>query len=130
MLGKIAGLLLLKKTMSASSSLLENLFAGLVVVAVLSLMATLLLGSLILGGVIFGYQALLTSGYEAQTAALIMGGAVLCLLVIILAAIVLCIRKLRKIPKRLVINEAPALNIVSNITDAFVEGFRRPQARR
>lgn len=129
LLGKIAGLILLQRTVSASSSLLEKLLAGMAAIAVLALIATLLFGSLLLGGVYIGHQTLLASGFPEQTANLITGGIVLCLFLIAIIGIILCIQKIRDIPKRLIKNEAPAVNAVGNVVDAFVEGFRKPQAK-
>ena len=129
MLGKIAGMILLQRTVSASSTLLESLLAGMAAIAVLALIATLLFASLIMGGIYVGYQALLASGFTAQAAALVTGGVIFCLLIVAVVAIIACIRKIRGIPKRLVTNEAPMINIVSQIADAFTEGFRKPQAK-
>jgi hypothetical protein len=128
MLGKIAGFLLLQKTVSTSTSLAKNLLASMAAIIVLALIATLLLGFLILGGIYIGHQSLLAFGYSEQAAALITSGGILCLLVIILLLLAHYVQKIRDIPGRLVINEAPVVNVVSYIADAFVEGFRRPRA--
>jgi hypothetical protein len=129
LLGKIAGFILLQRTMSASTSLLESLLAGLAAIAVLALVSALLFGAFILGSVYVGYQALLASGYTALQAALIAGGAILCLLLAAITGILFYIRKIRGIPKRLVMNEAPVAGAVSHVVEAFVEGFRKPQAK-
>jgi hypothetical protein len=129
MLGKIAGFILLQRTVSASKSLLESLLAGMAMIAVLALIATFLFGSLILGSVYIGYQALLAYGYPEQTAALITGGIILFLLALAITGIIICVQRIRGIPKRLVTNEAPMVNVVSQVADAFAEGFRKPQAR-
>lgn len=124
-LGKIAGFLLLQKTASISNSLIAALLAGLAIIAILSLMAMLLFGFLVLGGIYVSYQGLLGAGFTPQQAALITGGVIFVLLAAIIAVILMCVRQIKTIPKRLVTNEAPVVNVVSNIADAFVEGFRK-----
>jgi hypothetical protein len=128
-ISKIAGLFLLQKTASMGNFIVESLLASLAAIILLAFAATLVFGFLLLGGVYIGYQTLLATGYAPLAAALVVGAAILCLLVGLLVALSVCIQKIRTLPKRLVIREAPMVNVVSHIADAFAEGFRKPQAR-
>jgi len=130
MLGKIAGFLLLRKTLSVSTSLIESLLVGMAFVFMLSLVASILFTSLIAGGIYVAYQGMITHGVEPLAAACILGGIIVLVLAVIIMAAVLLAYKISHIPKQLTLVESGISRHINDVVDAFSEGFNAVPAKR
>lgn len=128
MLGKIIAALIMRKTISPGIPLFQRLLAGMAAMLILSLIASILTGALVVGGVYFVYNALIVEGLDPQIA---LAGAGTLLFVLILALVLttaILARNLRGVVKRIMIAEHPITHRVTSIADAFVEGLTTRRA--
>ena len=123
---KIIGFLLLRKSMSDSGSLIVSLLAGMAAVAVLTLVAGLLFCVLLLGSIYTGYYILLSAGVAPLTAALILGGILLCSFIICTIAILTLVKRISRIPRRVTGINTPFGDQIGVVVDSFIDGFNTP----
>ncbi len=129
MLGKIAALAVMHKTIPAGTSLFQRLLVGLAAALALSLIASLLAGALIIGTAYYAYNVLVERGLDADAAFFSVGFFVLFLFVMMLVAAVACVRSLRDLPRRILDQEAPLTHRAGNIASAFIDGLMTHKPR-
>ena len=100
-----------------------RLLSGIVVVAGLTIVASILMGALLVGGFFAAYQALLHFGFEPLGAAGIVGGCILFVLIIFVFLAVRSVRQLQELPQRLLKKKSPLVARTDDIVDAFFEGL-------
>ena len=125
LLSRVASVMLARRAMASSSSLLESLLAGLMAVAILALLATLLIGFLIVGALFVGHDLLMQQGFTYAQSSLVIGGLVAFMLLVVAGAALQQLRKIKSIPKQLIMNEVPGVSLASNVIGSFMDGFRR-----
>ncbi len=130
MLDKILGLILLRKAMFASTSLIESLLAGIAVIFILALIANVLIASLIVGGIYVAYNALIAYNVTPLTAAVIVGLSILLILAIILIAILLLTHRIKRVPQHFLSRESIIARNINHVIDSFLEGFNAVSLRR
>lgn len=122
-LSKLLGLILLRRTMSASTSLLEGLLTGAAAIFVLGLVFTILIASLIAGGIYVSYNTLVAHGMDPLTAGIIIGSVILLILAVLFAILIVSIIRIGKLPKHFVTTESEIAKTANRIIDAFMAGF-------
>ena len=104
--------------MFAGGLLCRRLLSNGVFIILLAVVAGMLVGALLIGGLYVAYGALIGHGFDATTAALIVSG-------IIVIAITLCaifiVRLIRKL--RTALLPMPIAPRIHNIASAFMDGF-------
>ncbi len=123
MITKLFEVWTLSKTISAATSMLMRLLAGVAAIVICVILAAILLAVLLIGAVLVAYRQLVISGMDPQMAALLIGA----ILLAMLAGVVLYAKKhlnqLRVTSRSLVNFKAPGTDNVVRLIDAFMEGF-------
>ena len=130
MFERIIGFILLRKTLSAGTSLVESLLVGMAVVLLLGLIASILLASLIGGGIYVSYHAMLSYGITPFLASCIIGGTLFMLLLLIMLTIIMCVLRIKTIPRRLITVESKFTEPFNKVVDAFINGLNNTPVRR
>jgi len=130
MLEKIAGFLLLRKSISAGTSLIESLLVGMALVFMLGLLASMLLTSLIAGGIYVAYHVMIAHGVVPLTADYILGCVIFLMFMIIVLAAMLFAYRISYIPKQLVSADSAIGRHVNEAIDAFADGFATASAKK
>jgi hypothetical protein len=123
MIGKVAARVLMHKTTPPGTPLFHRLLAGVAAVIAFSFLAALLLGALLIGISYFVYYLLITRGVDNEIAMISVGGFLLLLICIFIAAAIACAKHVRHIPKQMVATEAPLAYRISSVANAFVDGL-------
>lgn len=130
MLAKLVSLLLLRKSISVGTSLLESLLVGMALVFMLGLLASMLFTSLIAGGIYVAYHAMLAHGIAPLTADYLLGGIIFMALIIIILSAVIFAYRISHIPKQLMTSDSVIGKHITEVIDAFADGFTGASVRR
>lgn len=123
MLSKHTALLLMHKTNSAGIPLLQRVLAGVAAILVLSLMASVLGGALVIGGLYFFYMFLVQNGLDPQAALGIQLAIIFLLAVLLLIFAFACVKNMRIVIRRSLASESPISYYASSAVHAFVDGL-------
>ena len=113
----------ISKTFSAASSLLMKLIAGVAVIMLCVVIASILFAALLIGAILVAYRQLVLSGMDPQASALLVGIVIAILLFIVILIAKKRISNIRLASKNLSNFKAPGTESVMKLVDAFLEGF-------
>lgn len=122
-LGKLAALVVMRKTISPGMPLFQRLLGGIAAVMVLALIASVLTGVLVIGGLYAIYLTLIAYGLDTQAAAISLAVVTLVLIAGCFGGAVLCARNLRTVMRRMMIMESPVAYRAGTVANAFVDGL-------
>lgn len=101
----------------------KRLVSGVISVIALTIILSMLVGALMIGGFYAGYLALVHAGFEPHIAGLLTLGIIMFTIIIFILIMVTSVRRLRNIPQ-VSTTEKPALIVKANgVVDSFLEGF-------
>jgi len=102
--------------------LFQRLLAGIIVVASLTIVISIMISVMLVSGLYIGYFALLQYGAEPAAAMIIIGiAAILTVIMLILSALA-CLHHLRQMPRNL-LKRSPLASRAMNALDAFTDGL-------
>jgi len=130
MFGKLAAIVLMRKTASARIPLFQRLLVGVTAVLTLALLTAFLVGTLIVGCVYFIYQQLVEQGIEPGTVLVSLAVFIILLIVAFGLGVMLWARRVRDLPKEMLVAEAPIAHRVNGIVNAFVDGLLTHSQKR
>lgn len=123
LLSKLLGLILLRRTVSAGTSLLEGLLTGVASIFTLGLVFSILVSSLITGGIYVSYNALVAHSGDPMRAAVFVGSAILLMLAFILIVLAVSISRIGKLPKHFAGTESELAKSANQVIDSFLAGL-------
>ena len=113
----------ISKTVSAATSLLMRLIAGVAIIMLCVVIASILFAALVIGTILVAYRQLVLSGIDPQLSALIVGIVIAGLLVTVIMIAKKHISNIRFTSKNLTNFKAPGTDSIVKLIDAFLEGF-------
>lgn len=122
-LGKILNNLVTREAIPASTLFLQQLLAGVVALLVLSVIAALLTGALILGVSFVVYELLIVNGMTPGLAQASLGFFLVLLIVLLAVAVAACLRNIRYKFRRNLQLSAPLTVRMNSIANAFLDGL-------
>jgi hypothetical protein len=123
MLFKILGLLISRQISYADKVLTGSLLAGMAVLFMLGLLASILLSICIGITLYISYTALLAAGLMPLQAAFIVNAELLFVTIAVVAVAVYYIKKIKSVPKRLFQIEVQTVEQINKAINAFTHGF-------
>jgi len=124
---KLIAMALMSKS-TPSFPLIQRLLAGVAAVLVLAMVASMLIGVLIVGGLYFGYQLLIQYGLEPQAALLSMGIFTAVLVIALFGSAVSYAKNMRGLAHHITIAESPVGSKATNVANAFMDGLKSSRA--
>ncbi len=128
--GKLLGLLLAGRHSAGMGPLATRLLSGIAAVVGLAMLCAILAGVLMLGLLYAIYAGLVTNGLAPHVALLVMAGLVAALTALLFTQLVLCVKRLRRIPQQALDMENPLAVRARKLGHAFTSGLMHPAAGR
>ena len=125
--GKIIALVLMRRA-TPSFPLIQRLLAGVAAVLVLAMLASLLIGVLIVGALYGGYQLLIQYGLEPQVALLGMGIFTIMLVLALISVAISYAKNMGGLARRIMVSESPVASRASSVANAFMDGLKSSRA--
>lgn len=115
----------ISKTFSAASALLMKLIAGVAVIILCVVIASILFAALVIGAILVAYRQLVLSGMDPQLSALLVGAGIAAILLIVILIAKKRISDIKQASRNLSNFRAPGTDGVMKLIDAFLEGFEQ-----
>ena len=128
-LGKVISLLASRVSAPAGSLLLQQLLAGVVAMLILSVIAALLTGALIIVASYAAYAALIANGMAPGVAQASLGVLLLLLIAGLAVAITVCARKIQHNSSHMLVTPDPLAARVTGVANAFFDGLLAPRLK-
>jgi hypothetical protein len=112
--------------MVTNIALLDSFLTGVTNVIALTVIAALMSGLCLVGGLLLLYLGMTHYGVEPFIAALVVTGAALFIAASLVITVVLKLRDLRKLSHYTSHSNLPIVSRIGRIADAFIDGFTRP----
>lgn len=109
--------------------LFRRLLSGMITIAILTIITSVMVSAMLIGGLYFIYKALLHLGMEPYLATLGITVIVIASVLLFMFIILVLLRRLREMPRRLLKRKALHISHANNVVNAFLDGFFEPQAK-
>ena len=103
--------------------LLQQLLSRIAVLACFAIVASTMVGGLVICGFIAIYMVFIHLGVPPEMAMLEVGGSALLATVILIVALLTYARRLKDMPRKLLMKKVPPVSQANDILDAFLDGL-------
>jgi len=102
--------------------LFQRLMSGIIVVTGLTIIISIMIGTMLVGGLYAGYSALLHYGIQPQVAMIIIGVSAILITITLVILTLSCLSRLRQMPRTL-LKQSPLTSCAMDALDAFSNGL-------
>ncbi|MBY0406849.1 MAG: hypothetical protein K2Q01_04100, partial [Rickettsiales bacterium] len=127
-IGKLIGVLMAGRSLSASTPLVNRLLTGIAVIVGLAILSAILAGVLVVGMLYGAYAILVAHGLEQDMALIVVGALTLGLIAMLVRQLVLNIQEIKAIPTQIIGKQNRMAERASKVGAAFLDGLLSPPA--
>lgn len=107
--------------------LYRRLLSGVIVIAALVIVTSLLMGAALVGGFYAAYQGLLHAGFSPAMSSLGVSALIAVMAGLLMFTTSVLLRRLHQLPHRILTEKMPQVSEIGDMVDGFIEGFLNPQ---
>lgn len=123
MFGKLVALMLANQNFADNSRLIRGFLSNLATILILLLILTMMVGTLVVGGLYTGYLSLLANGWTTYEALSLLGSIIFVLVLALSALLIFRLKQLKTVPRQFIYIQPPFTNRLLGIGQAFVNGL-------